>query len=220
MRALGARIYARRAEVVIPHAISMDPTPVPAAGEDVLAVGRLEHRKGSDVLICAWRQVHARRPTARLHLVGSDSAGFGAAAIARWGGSGIVRHGSLTDAALARVAAGCGIQVVPSRYESFGITVLEGWRAGLAVVASDAGALPEVVGDAGIVVPAGQPEPLAAALIGLLDAPHRRHELAARGARRLGSCFNPGAMAEASISAYRAAIQRRSIDGWTCARRG
>jgi len=215
MRTLGARVYGRRAEVVIPHALAPDAPTAPAAGDDVLAVGRLEHRKGTDVLVCAWRRVHAQRPAARLHLVGSDGAGFGAAAIARWGGAGIVHHGHLADEAVAALAVGCGIQVVPSRYESFGLTVLEGWRAGLAVVASDAGALPEVVGNAGVLVPAGRPQPLAAALVALLDDPERRRELTTRGAVRLRSCFSPAGMAAASVAAYRRAIHRRLAGGWT-----
>lgn len=215
MDRLGRRIYGRASDAVVAHAWAGQIASLPAAGDDVLFVGRLEPRKGVDVLLAAWAALRAHHPDRTLHLVGRDPVGWGAEQIARHGASQIRVHGQLSDSDLAALRTRCALQVVPSRFESFGIVVLEAWAAGLAVVASSAGALPEVVGNAGVLVPAGRSQPLAAALMALLDDPQRRRELTTRGAVRLRSCFSPAGMAAASVAAYRRAIHRRHAGGWT-----
>jgi glycosyltransferase involved in cell wall biosynthesis len=149
----------------------------------------------------------------RLHLVGADADGFGARHLARVGSERVVLHGRLDDQALDRLRRSCGIAVVPSRFESFGLVVLEAWAAGLAVVASRAGALGEVVGDAGIIVPAANPEALATALVNLLREEGQRRLLAGRGCARLTTMFSPIAMATTSIAAYETAIAHRTHIG-------
>jgi glycosyltransferase involved in cell wall biosynthesis len=69
----------------------------------------------------------------------------------------------------------------PSLYEGFGIPPLEAMAAGTPVVASDAGALPEVLGDAARLVPAGDEEALAGALGQLVEDSGAREALVARG---------------------------------------
>ena len=61
---------------------------------------------------------------------------------------------------------------------------------GVPVVSTDGGALPEVVGDAGVIVPTADAEALAAAITGLLDNPAQRAELAQRGRERILSTFS------------------------------
>lgn len=73
---------------------------------------------------------------------------------------------------------------VPSLYEGFGLVALEGMQAGSAVIASRAGALPEVVGDAGVLMPSDQSIAWIDALVMLMSDEARRKELAQRGKQR------------------------------------
>jgi alpha-1,3-rhamnosyl/mannosyltransferase len=91
--------------------------------------------------------------------------------------------GQPSDTELAALMAGADVYCLPSLYEGFGITVLEAMACGTAVVVSDRGSLPEVVGRAGVVV-TPEPEPLTAALEALLRDPERRRRLGAAAARR------------------------------------
>lgn len=91
----------------------------------------------------------------------------------------------LTIEEMAQVYAGATVCAVPSLYEGFGLPVIEAMACGTPVVSTDGGALPEVVGDAGVIVPAGDAEALRGAIDALLRDPVRREALAAAGLRRV-----------------------------------
>ena len=74
--------------------------------------------------------------------------------------------------------------IMPSRTEGFGFPILEAMERGVPVVCSDAGSLPEVAGDAALVVPAGNAEKLAEALLMLEREPGLREDLIRRGRER------------------------------------
>jgi len=94
--------------------------------------------------------------------------------------------GQLDDVALAELMAGAAACCLPSLFESFGLTALESIACGAPTVVSDRGALPEVVGDAGLVT-SPDPESLANALERvLLDAELSRRLRAAGPARAAG----------------------------------
>lgn len=77
------------------------------------------------------------------------------------------------------------VHVVPSRWdEPFGLTTIEGMASGLAVVASDTGGTPEVVGDAGILFQRDSEEGLAEALLPLISDPKLRREHARKARER------------------------------------
>ncbi len=81
------------------------------------------------------------------------------------------------------------VAVVPSVYEGFGLPAGEAMACGVPLVATDGGALPEVVGDAGITVPTRDSEALAAAIARLLDDPAERQRLALAGRQRIEQRF-------------------------------
>jgi glycosyltransferase involved in cell wall biosynthesis len=83
---------------------------------------------------------------------------------------------------------------------------VEHLASGTPLVASRAGALPEVVGDAAVLVAPGDPEELAAALRGLLADDAGRADLAERGLARVRERFAWPAVAAATVTLYRAAI--------------
>jgi glycosyltransferase involved in cell wall biosynthesis len=108
----------------------------------------------------------------------------------------IVRVGRPPDAELAGLMAEADAFCLPSFYEGFGLTALEAMACGAAVVVSDRGALPEIVGDAGIVV-----EPSAESVAGALRA-------------LLGDQDRRRALGEAAVRRAREFTWRRTAAGW------
>lgn len=202
-----APLYRRMADVVIPHAWTGAIAEAASPGDAVLFVGRLEPRKGIDVLLRAWPEVRRHHPQATLHVVGADRRDLAG----RLGAAqrlGIVMHGMLAEQELAALRRRCAVQVAPSRSESFGLVVLEAWAAGLAVAASDCPGLAETVAEAGVLTPVGDAPALAAALVRLLADPGGRRALADVGRRRLRTWAAPAAWAGATRAAYRQAQER------------
>jgi glycosyltransferase involved in cell wall biosynthesis len=114
-------------------------------------------------------------------------------------------HG-ISDTELAELTASAEIAVVPSLYEGFSLPAVEHMASGTPLIASRTGALPEVTGDAALLVEPGNPESLAAALRELLDAPAERDRLGAAAWQRVQERFTWSAVARATVARYRAAI--------------
>ena len=86
---------------------------------------------------------------------------------------------------MVRYYAEATVAVVPSVYEGFGLPAGEAMACAVPVVSTDGGALPEVVGDAGVIVPAKSVKALVSAITDLLESPERREELAQKGRQRI-----------------------------------
>ncbi len=108
---------------------------------------------------------------------------------------------------MARQYARASILVVPSLYEGFGLPAAEAMACGTPVVASRAGGLPEVVGDAGVLVPPGDPGALAEGIGELLEDPERRRRLGRRGRERVEERFTWSRAARRTEIAYRRAME-------------
>jgi glycosyltransferase involved in cell wall biosynthesis len=115
----------------------------------------------------------------------------------------------ISDTALGELLATAETAVVPSRYEGFSLPAVEHMASGSPLVASRAGALPEVVGEAGVLVEPGDVEDLAAALRRLHDSPAERARVSQAGLARVQERFAWPAVAQATVEHYRAAIARR-----------
>lgn len=113
----------------------------------------------------------------------------------------------ISDAELGDLMASAEIAVVPSRYEGFSLPAVEHMASGSPLVASRAGALPEVVGDAAVLVKPGDVEELAATLRRLHDSPEERARFSAAGYQRVQERYTWRAVAIATTKHYRAAIQ-------------
>lgn len=171
---------------------SLGITPAQASSErnvKLLFVGRLESRKGIDVLLDAIPAVLKRFPHAILDIVGDDT-------IPKPDGSTykseflkrdlppsimsrIVFHGRAEEQALREFYRDCDIFIAPSRYESFGLIFLEALMFGKPVIGCDAGGGPEVVtdGETGYLISPGDVQGLTDAIVKLIEDPARRAEM-------------------------------------------
>jgi glycosyltransferase involved in cell wall biosynthesis len=161
---------------------------LPAWAESyVLALGTVEPRKAVPGLVRAFGRIASRHPGTALVVAGPDGSATGelaatiAASPAR---EAVVRLGWVCPAQRDALLAGAAVFAYPSLYEGFGLPPLEAMSVGTPVVASSAGALPEVLGDAALLVPPGDEDALAGALDHLLSDQLARERLARRGQER------------------------------------
>jgi len=113
----------------------------------------------------------------------------------------------ISDLELAELAASAEIAVVPSLYEGFSLPAVEHMASGTPLVASRTGALPEVTGDAAVLVTPGDAEELAAALRRLHDSAGERARLSDAAWHRVQERFTWSAVARATVAQYYRAIE-------------
>jgi glycosyltransferase involved in cell wall biosynthesis len=106
----------------------------------------------------------------------------------------------------ARYYAEATIAVISSLYEGFGMPAGEAMACGVPVISTTGGALPEVVGDAGVLVPPADKEALERAIISLLDNPEKRERLGRLGLERVKSSFTWKHAAQKTVDVYRETI--------------
>jgi glycosyltransferase involved in cell wall biosynthesis len=200
--------------IVVHHFADVAGTPVKERpGGNLLFAGRLSHEKGVDVLIHALSLT--REPTV-LDVAGDGPARERLEELARAMVLGRVRfHGRLGKGALQELVRSSVATVVPSRWhENQPMSVLESFGAGVPVVASDLGGLPELVrdGEDGWLVPAEDPVALAAALDRVWVDPARSLAMGVSARRRVLQEFSTERHLEALTEVYAAAARRhRSV---------
>ena len=149
---------------VDPRLLSCEPRREPGRGY-FLHVGHIEARKNLLLLLSALAELMERlgersERLPRLVFAGRDQ-GIAAELAERAAMLDLTGHvefrGSVPEAALAELYAGATAVLMPSLHEGFGLPALEALAVGVPVAVSDAGALPEVVGDRGSVLPADDP---------------------------------------------------------------
>jgi len=163
--------------------------------------------KGLPVLLRAYHTLRQADPDLELVIIGKLREGAASRLMAELGLAGqVVFRSGLSREELAREFNAATIAVTPSLYEGFGLPAAEAMSCGTPVIVSDGGALPEVAGDAGIIVPRGDADALARAIAGLLADPDRREALAAAGLRRARAHFNWSAIAPRYLDLFEQAM--------------
>ena len=176
----------------------------------VLFVGLIQPRKNLETVANVFARLAARVDDLSLVLAGEDRLPEGRLrAILETTGATerVVRLGYAPASDLPALYSGASLLLFPSRDEGFGLPALEAMACGCPVVASDRGALPEVLGEGGLVFPPDALDDMEDAASRLLDEPEFRAAQAARGLARAAE-HTWARTARATLEAYRAVSAR------------
>ena len=151
----------------------------------VISVGRYAFQKGYDILLDAWKIVEDKHPEWSLHIYGSNDGGIGEynilnERVKQAFSQSVVLHHATSDV-YSQYIESC-FYVMPSRYESFGLTIIEAMSCGLPIISFDCKYGPRSIvkdGVTGILVPQKDTEKLADAIISMMENEEMRHMMGA-----------------------------------------
>jgi glycosyltransferase involved in cell wall biosynthesis len=152
-------------------------------GRTILYIGKGDfEKKGGTLLMRAFERVRREMPDAQLHVVGQDRLPQA---------EGVVNHGFVRDRAkLVGLMRAAHVFALPSLVDRNPISILEAMATATPCISSDYGAMPEMVGDAGIVAPCGDVDALADALLRILRDAELARAMGERGRLRFERQFN------------------------------
>lgn len=195
-------------------------------GIHILFVGRLEKRKGIDLLLEVIPSIVQRFSEVIFHIVGDDSISsiHGDTYRSKFEqknaelcGTHVHFYGKVDEGSLRSHYATCDIFVAPSRFESFGLIYCEAMMFGKPTVGCDVGGIPEVIAHevTGLLVPPDNADALQSALEILISNSDLRLQYGLAGRNRYEKYFSDLRMAESSIDLYRAVLMNNaSEDQW------
>ncbi len=180
----------------------------------ILSVGLLQPRKNLPRVVDAYALLRERRPDLPHHLVIAGKVGWGVELLrervrkiqCRLRKSAVHFAGYVADEDLPALYSAADVFVYPSLYEGFGIPPLEAMACGTPVVTSNVSSLPEVVGDAALMVNPLDVEAITAAMEQILTDTTLRQTLTARGGKRARE-FTWERMARQTVAVYREAAR-------------
>ena len=186
-------------------AAEMAPVPPNADAADIVSVGEFRRIKGTDVLLDAVAELHRSGRRVTLAVAGDGEEGPALRdQVARLGLTDSVRFLGHTPA---RQAFAHGrVLVMASRADSLPYVAIEAGGAGIPIIASGVGGIPEILGSDDATVSPEHPGLLAQAIAAALDDPGRAKAGAARLRERIGRLFSQDAMVEGVLAGYRDAI--------------
>lgn len=238
-RAYLARIVPAARVVVIPNMVDaaavqagIERSRVARSSSHILFLGEIGSRKGIYDLVCALAQVAVAHPEARLVACGSGEIEE-VRRLARELGveERLVLPGWVAGEAKARLLAEAALYVLPSYHENLPMSILEAMAAGLPVVSTRVGGIPDAVrhGAEGFLTAPGTPQALAQHIVKLLGDRELRGRMGESGRRRAMKRFSPAAVLAlleelygascAPSSAPRASRADRETLGWQSRRR-
>lgn len=198
---------------VVPSPVELGPEPrAERAAARVVMVNRLADQKRVDRAIDAFARVHQAVPAATLDIYGDGPlrGALQSQIDARGLGEVVRLHGSIGPAERDAVFETATLLLVSAAFEGQGLSIAEALARGLPVVSFDAKYGPrEVIGDGGVIVPRGDADALADAVIGVLRNPERAGALSRR-AREAARRFAPEAVRPALVAALSAALRHPS----------
>jgi glycosyltransferase involved in cell wall biosynthesis len=175
----------------------------------VLLVGRLEPQKDIPTFLEAAAIVTSARPDTRFAIVGAGSLEKELRRQSRSLGltDRVAFTGFRPD--VRQLYPQADLVALTSRWEGFGLVLVEAMAAARPIVATSAGPIPEVVGDAGILVEPGRPDAVASGILRLLDDRSLADSLGRAGFRRVRERFSTPRMVERTTRLYEELLQRR-----------
>lgn len=181
-----------------------------ASGEFWLSVGTIEPRKNQRLLVEAYAQyIAAGGPTMPLVLAGGKGwlmEGFPQYLAELGIADHVIMTGYVSDNELIWLYRNCYANLYPSLFEGFGLPVLEGMQFGAPTVSSNATSLPEVAGDAAILLSPQYPAAWTQAMLELASSPGKRNQLAQASVARAKQ-FKWDNSARAMLAVYDEAVQ-------------
>lgn len=187
-------------------------------GDYILAVGSIQPRKNLPRLIGAYAHLRSLRPQAKLPqlaLVGKNAWLYNEtlqAAKQHGFTDDIIFTGYVPEADLPSLYSGATCFVYPSYFEGFGLPVLEAMQCGTPVIAGNRTSLPEVVGDAGILVDPFDETALAQAIARVIENSNLAAKLRVKGLQRARE-FSWQQTARLTLKAYEQAVGRNKTNG-------
>lgn len=178
--------------------------------KDLVLWGRMEEQKGIPELLRALREVAGRIPEVRLHLIGEGNMTESYRKQAKDLGvqDRVNFHGWMSVDDIQEFIAKCAVGVFPSRVESFGLSMAEAMGAGLPIIATRVGALPEFIEDGvtGTLVLPGNIPALYRAILEKLENPDRAQALADAGREAVRQRFSWDQAAREMTEIYQAVL--------------
>lgn len=164
--------------------------------------------KGLHYLLMAVAEI-ARTRNVDVTVIGTPKENGGIVKLIRRLGIGnlITFTGWISNREFVRQYAKATVAVVPSLYEGFGIPAGEAMACGVPVISTTGGALPEVVGDAGILIPPADSAALVRSITELFDNPERAKDLGQAGYKRVQEHFTWKKAGEKTVETYREVIR-------------
>jgi glycosyltransferase involved in cell wall biosynthesis len=173
---------------------------VAAAAPLILSVGRLHPQKRYDLLVKAAAQLRTELPSATVVIAGTGPSYLDLAAQISAERAPVRLLGHRDD--VPDLIAASDVAVVSSDWEARQLFAQEALAGGLPLIATSVGGLPELVGDAAVLIEPGGAEPIRAALVELLNDPARRAQLAEKGRARAATWPGAGDMLRRLIGLY------------------
>lgn len=177
----------------------------------LLFVSTIEPRKNIPALVDALKILRARGFTQRLLIVGRKGWLYQPIFdhVKQTGMSDVVDFlDFVPDADLSALLSACDAFVFPSLYEGFGLPPLEAMACGAPVICSNTSSLPEVVGDAALLIDPRDPSDIANAIARVLTDQHLRDELRAKGFAQAAK-FSWERAARETLAVYQRVMERR-----------
>lgn len=201
---------------IIPHGINL-----PAIADDattgevikILYTGRLEYRKGSDVLLAAIPLVLQKTPNVVFQLIGSDTGNDYQDRFKNDNSEAVLQKvvfsGKVDNHALSQAYQACDVFVAPSRYESFGLIFIEAMSYGKPVIGCSVGGVPEIIINNynGLFAEAGDAQSLADKIISLVDDAALMRQLGSNARQTVEDRFTGDKLAVNSLAYYNKIIK-------------
>jgi glycosyltransferase involved in cell wall biosynthesis len=181
----------------------------------LLFVGRLEPRKGIDVLLSAILIILKNNANVNFQIIGDDSIQvpgkqitykneFLASQLGKQFSNRVSFEGRVDDLTLRAAYRDCDVFISPSRFESFGLVFLEAMREAKPVIGCNVGGMPEIISDkkSGLLVTPGNIDELASAIQDLIDSPKMRKKMGENGRAIFLEKFTAEVMARSSLPLY------------------
>lgn len=202
----------------IPYPIELDlfsPAPSSLAPKfpQLLTIGRIEQRKGTDILFQALPKLWRKFPEVRAALLGNE-AGLRRddllSSLPEPKRPLVSFPGFVSRERLPELLEQATVYVAPTQYETFGYTILEAMACGVPVVATNVGAIPELVEDGatGLLVPPRDANALADAISDLLADEPRRLKMGERARQKAVECYDLKKIVLRNLAVY-----QRALDG-------